>query len=160
MVYLIFPVFKVVVPLVIETNENNNLITLKFKIMKNTITLTALFLLASTGLFAATSIKTNSAASTSPKDAISFSSLPSERGIAVKVENSEAAKAIVIIYDQDGNVLRKDVLSNGKGMEKAYILNKLDNGDYTMEVSVSKQVIIKAIHVYDEGQRKMFIIRN
>jgi hypothetical protein len=125
--------------------------------MKNTIKLTALFLLASTGLFAATTV-TKAAAAPSPKDAITVSALRSAMGVDVKLSNSEAGKAIVMIYDKDGNVLRKDVLSNTKGLEKAYILSQLDNGDYTMEVTANKQVVKKAIHVYDEDQTKTFII--
>ncbi|HEY8780891.1 MAG TPA: hypothetical protein VIM16_04685 [Mucilaginibacter sp.] len=126
--------------------------------MKTSIKLTALFLLASIGLFAAPAAKANIAIVPASKNVITFSSLPSERGVDVKIEKNEAGKAIVMIYDKDGNVLRKDVLSNGKGMEKAYILNQLENGDYTMEVTSNKQVVKKAIHVYEEGQTKMFII--
>jgi hypothetical protein len=128
--------------------------------MKNTIKLTALFLLASTGLFAATTVKTIAAAAPSAKDEITFSSLPSERGVDVKVEKNAPGKAIIMIYDKDGNVLRKDVLSAKKGMEKAYILNQLENGDYTIEVTSNKQVVKKDIHVYDEGDTKMFIIKS
>ena len=126
--------------------------------MKNSIKLTALFLLASTGLFAAASAKANSLVVPSSTDVITFSSLPSDRGIDVKVEKSAPGKAIVIIYDADGNVIRKDVMPANKSFDKAYILNKLDNGDYTIEVTSSKQVVKKAIHVYDEDQTKMFII--
>ena len=128
--------------------------------MKTSIKLTALFLLASTGLFAATTVKTNSNVAPSAKNEITFSSLPSERGVDVKVEKNAPGKAIIMIYDKDGNVLRKDVLSAKKGMEKAYILNQLENGDYTIEVTSNKQVVKKDIHVYDEGDTKMFIIKS
>lgn len=124
--------------------------------MKTSIKLTALFLLASAALFAATPLKTVVPAKA---DVITFSSLPSERGIDVKVEKSAPGKAIVAIYDQDGNMLRKDVIGSGKAFEKAYILNKLDNGDYTIEVTSNKQVVKKSIHVYDEGDTKMFIVK-
>ena len=127
--------------------------------MKNTIKLTALFLLASTGLFAATTVKTSGTVAPSTKDVITFSSLPSERGVDVKVEKNAPGKAIIMIYDKDGNVLRKDVLSANKGTEKAYILTQLENGDYTIEVTSNKQVVKKDIHVYDEGDTKMFIIK-
>ena len=127
--------------------------------MKNTIKLTALFLLASTGLFAATTVKTSGTVAPSTKDVITFSSLPSERGVDVKVEKNAPGKAIIMIYDKDGNVLRKDVLSANKGTEKAYILTQLENGDYTIEVTSNKQVVKKDIHIYDEGDTKMFIIK-
>ena len=126
--------------------------------MKNSIKITALLVLASTGLFAATTVKTAGTVVPSANEVITFSSLPSLKGIEVKVEGGTAAKAIVMIYDKDGNVIRKDILSSNKGLEKAYILNQLDYGDYTMEVTSDKQVIKKAIHVYDEGQTKTFIV--
>ncbi|HEY4323746.1 MAG TPA: hypothetical protein VGN20_07160 [Mucilaginibacter sp.] len=124
--------------------------------MKNSIKLTALFLLASTGVFVATSAK--AAVVPSKADVITFSSLPSERGIAVKVEKTAPGKAIVAIYDQDGNVLRKDIVKSDKAFDKAYILNQLENGDYTIEVTSHGQVVTKDIHVYDENGTKMFIV--
>ena len=127
--------------------------------MKNSIKLTALFLLVSAGLFAATSAKADGLVVPSTKDVITFSSLPSQKGIEVKVDATASEKAIVMIYDKDGNVLRKDVLSAGKAFEKAYILNQLENGDYTIEVTSNKQVVKKDIHVYDEDNTRMFIVK-
>jgi hypothetical protein len=127
--------------------------------MKNSIKLTALTLLLSTGLFAAASAKTVGTVVPSSKDVITFSSLPSNKGIEVKVEGRDVAKAIVIIYDQDQNVIYKDVLPAYKSMEKGYILNQLANGDYTIEVTANKQVVKKDIHVYDEYNAKAFIVK-
>ena len=124
--------------------------------MKNSIKITALFLLASTGIFAATTA--NAAVIALHKAEITFTTTPSAKGVDVKVEGSEPGKAVVMIYDMDGNVLRKDVLKDEKNMEKTYILNKLDEGDYTIEVTSNGQVVKKNIHVYDEYQRKTFII--
>jgi len=124
--------------------------------MKNSIKLTALLLLTSASIFAAVPSKTVVPAKI---DAVTFSSLPANNGINIKVDEASTGKAIVIIYDQDGNVLRKDVMSNKKGFETAYILNKLDDGDYTIEVTADKQVVKKAIHVYQEGDSKMFIVK-
>lgn len=124
--------------------------------MKNSIKLTALFLLTSAGLFATASAKT---VVPSKADVITFSSLPSERGIDVKVEKTAPGKAIVVIYDEVGNVLRKDVVKSDKAFEKAYILNQLENGDYFIEVTSHGQVVTKEIHVYDEGATKMFIVK-
>ena len=122
--------------------------------MKNTIKLTALALLLSAGLFTATSAKANVIASPVSANVVTVSA----KGVIVKLDNSTAAKAIVMIYDNDGNVIRKDILSSNKGLEKAYILNQLDYGDYTLEVTSNKQVVKKAIHVYDEGKTKTFIV--
>jgi hypothetical protein len=125
--------------------------------MKNSIKLTALFLLASVSVFAVSPAKTK--VSTDPvKDGITFSSLPSNKGVEVKVEGSKAAKAIVMIYDQDKNVIYKDALSAHKSMEKGYVLSQLDNGDYTIEVTSNHQTVTKDVHVYDEDGRKQFIV--
>lgn len=125
--------------------------------MKASIKLTALFLLASTGLFAATPSKTKAAVVPS-KDVITFSALPSHKGVDIKVDRAEAGKAIVMIYDQDMNVIFKDVLPADKAMEKGYILNQLDNGDYTIEVTSNKQVVKKDVHVYNEYKTKTFFV--
>jgi hypothetical protein len=125
--------------------------------MKASIKLTALFLLASTGLFAATPSKTKAAAVPS-KDVITFSTLPSHKGVDIKVDRAEAGKAIVMIYDQDMNVIFKDVLPADKAMEKGYILNQLDNGDYTIEVTSNKQVVKKDVHIYNEYKTKTFLV--
>jgi len=94
------------------------------------------------------------------KDAIIFSTLPSRNGIAVKFRKGATGKAIVIIYDNDKNVLRKDILSDEKSLEKGYILTSLENGDYTVEVTLNQSVMKKAIHVYMEGQVKTFLIKS
>jgi hypothetical protein len=127
--------------------------------MKNSIKITALLVLASTGLFAATTVKTTGTVVPSTKEVITFSSLPSHKGIEVKVEGSEASKAIVMIYDQDKNVIYKDALPAFKKMEKGYILTQLENGDYIIEVTANKQVATKEVHVYDEDRTRVFIVK-
>jgi hypothetical protein len=127
--------------------------------MKNSIKLTALFLLASTGLFAAVPSKTIGVVPPS-KDVITFSSLPSHKGVEIKVDRAEPGKAIVTIYDKDENVIYKDALPGSfKAMEKGYILNQLDNGDYKIEVTSNKQTVTKEIHVYDEDHSRVFIVK-
>jgi hypothetical protein len=127
--------------------------------MKNSIKITALLVLASTGLFAATTVKTAGTVVPSTNEVITFSSLPSHKGIEVKVEGSAASKAIVMIYDKDKNVIYKDALPAYKKMEKGYILTQLENGDYTIEVTANKQVATKEIHVYDEDRTRVFIVK-
>ena len=126
--------------------------------MKNSIKLSALFLLVSTGLFAATPVKNHAVVVPVKKDVITFSSLASDRGIDVKVEKNEPGKTIVIIYDQDKNVILKDVTSTNKTTERGYVLSQLDNGDYTMEVTSNGQVVKKDIHVYDDNQTKVYLV--
>lgn len=124
--------------------------------MKASIKFTALLLLAGASVFAAVPAK---AVVPAKSAVITFSSLPADKGIGVKVEN-ELGKAIVTITDKDGDILRKDALSNAKGLEKGYILTSLDNGDYTITVTANGQVAKEDIHVYDEGQTKMFIVKS
>jgi len=118
--------------------------------MKTSIKLTALLLLASAGLFAATPVKSAKA----DVPAVTISTLASNKGVAVKAAD---AKSLVMIYDQDKNVLRKDVLASNAS--KGYILNKLENGDYTMEVTANNQTVKKNIHVYEEDGAKTFIVQ-
>ncbi|MDR3695343.1 hypothetical protein [Mucilaginibacter sp.] len=122
--------------------------------MKNSIKLTALLVLASVSVFAAKPAK----AIVPANGGISFSALPSHKGIDIKVQSAPAAKAIVIVSDQDGNVIFKDAMPAYKKMEKGYILNQLDNGDYTIEVIAGHQTVTKDVHVYDEDGAKEFII--
>ena len=122
--------------------------------MKTTIKLTALLLLATTGLFAATPAKTLKAAAPSNEATVTISSM-TNKGVAVKASE----KSVVMIYDQDKNVLRKDVLAANGTMEKGYVLNKLDNGKYTIEVTSNKQTVKKDIYIYNEGKDKTFIIQ-
>lgn len=123
--------------------------------MKTSIKFTALLLLAGASVFAAVPAK----AAIPPKlDAVTFSSLPALNGLAIKAEKT-TGKATIIISDQDGNVLRKDALSNKKGMEKDYILTKLDEGDYTIEVVSKGKSVKQDIHVYTDGKEKYFFIK-
>jgi len=123
--------------------------------MKTTIKVAALLLIASAGIFAATPSK---AAVVPASDVITFSELPADRGIDVKIDPSVQGKSIVMIYDADGNVLRKDVLTKSNGLEKAYILNQLEDGDYTIAVTSNGETVKKAIHVYEEVSAKQFIV--
>jgi hypothetical protein len=124
--------------------------------MKASIKFTALLLLAGASVFAAVPAK--AVVPTTPP-VITFSSLPSQKGIEVKVKN-EPGKAIVTITDNNGEILRRDVLSNAKGLQKGYILTSLDNGDYSIEVAANGNVVKEDIHVYDEGDTKMFIVKS
>ena len=125
--------------------------------MKNSIKLTALLVLASVSVFAASPSKIKATAAKS-KSVVTFASLPSQKGVEVKVESNNPAKAAVIIYDADKNVVFKDVMSCSKSMEKGYILSQLEDGDYTIEVTSNHQTVKKDIHVYEEVTTKQFIV--
>ena len=123
--------------------------------MKKTIKLAALFLLASATFVTVASAK----GTTSADDQITFSSLPSQRGVEIKVNSATPSKAIVIVYDADNNVIFKDAMPAYKAMQKGYILDQLENGDYTIVVSENKSVVKKEVHVYDENNAKTFIVK-
>ncbi len=127
--------------------------------MKNSIKLSALFLLFSTGLFAAMPAKHGNAKASSIKHMVTFSTLPSKRGIEISVDKNAPGKAVVLIYNWDNDVIWKDALKKDKGMQKTYILNTLDNGNYTVEVMINKQIVQKTAHVYYKGDAKMVSLR-
>ncbi len=118
--------------------------------MKKTIALAALILGLGTSVFAAVPAK-----SKAPKasETVSFTTLKDDKGFGVSVE---AGKSIVIISDNDGNVIFKDVLSKGDAAAKGYIITDLQDGDYTVDVKVGKTIVTKQMHVYDDGQNKSY----
>jgi hypothetical protein len=123
--------------------------------MKASIKLTLLLALASTSVFAATSTK---AVVPPSKATITLSSLPSLKGLEVKVDDNTAGKAAVIVYDENRNVVYKDVLPALKSMEKGYILTHLQDGKYSLEVSSKHQTVKNNILVYHDGDSKSFIV--
>jgi hypothetical protein len=123
--------------------------------MKKTIKLAALFLLVSATFATVASAK----GTTSADDQITFSSLPSQRGVEIKVNSTTPSKAIVMVYDANNNVIFKDAMPAYKAMQKGYILDQLENGDYTIVVSENKSVVKKEVHVYDENNAKTFIVK-
>ncbi|HZY40218.1 MAG TPA: hypothetical protein VFE53_26375 [Mucilaginibacter sp.] len=123
--------------------------------MKKTIKLAALFLVASAAFVTVASAKGTAAAD----DQITFSSLPSLRGVEIKVNSTAPSKAIVMIYDANDNVIYKDALPAYKAMQKGYILDQLENGDYTIVVKENHTEVKKEIHVYDENNTKEFIVK-
>lgn len=127
--------------------------------MKNSIKLSALFLLFSAGVFAVAPAKSVSTKTPSIKNMVTFSSLPSRRGIEIKVKNNTPGKAIVMIYNWNNDVVWKDALSPKNTLNKGYILSDLDNGNYTVEVMLNKQVVKKTVHVYYRGSTKFASIK-
>jgi hypothetical protein len=117
--------------------------------MKKLIKLTALFLLLSTVLFGAVPAKKTSKnpASSASKDRITVYTLPSKAGVDVIVRKQMPGKVIVTIFDEYANVELKQVVPAHKVMDKKYLLFKLDDGNYTIEVTSNKQVVRKDIQV-------------
>lgn len=118
--------------------------------MKKSIALAALLLALGTTVFAA---EKTTAKST---DQVSFVPLKSDNGFGVNVNKQEAGKSIVIVYDNDNNVVFKDLLSKDASAQKGYIVTELQEGNYTVEVSSKGQSVKKQMHVYDDGQGKSY----
>ncbi|HWD86966.1 MAG TPA: T9SS type A sorting domain-containing protein [Mucilaginibacter sp.] len=118
--------------------------------MKKTLTIAALILAAGTSVFAAPG------KSKAPKanNTVSFIEPAKENVFSVKVA---AERSVVIIYDQDGNAIYKDLVSKGLPTEKSYNVSNLDNGEYTVEIKSEKSDIKKHMHVYDDGQGKSYL---
>lgn len=122
--------------------------------MKKTIKVALIALLSSAAFTTIASAKDTARA----KDEITVTSLPSLKGIDIKVNSTHAKKAVVMIYDSNDNVIYKDRLPAYKSMEKGYVLNQLAYGDYTIEVLEHHHIIKKEIHVYEDGG-KTFLIK-
>jgi hypothetical protein len=122
--------------------------------MKKLINLVVLFLLLGTSAFAAipAKLKTPNA---KPNEQVSFIPLRLKSGFAVMVNKLEPGKSVVIFYDNDQNVIFKDVLTKGTKAEKKYILSELDDGDYSVEVYSKNHDIKTHFSVYNRGERKV-----
>jgi len=121
--------------------------------MKTAIKLLAMGMLLSSSVFASVP-KAVPAKKPMKSTMIMFSPLHRQRGIDVRIRNLVPGKEIVRIYDNDGNIYYNDV-SKAKAFEKGYILNQLDEGDYTVEVTLNKDRVVKrAVHVYEKGDVK------
>jgi hypothetical protein len=116
--------------------------------MKKSITLLAIILAVSTVSFAQVPADDN------------ISIIPSQKSlsIGVSVENEDAGKSVVTFYDEDNTAMFKDKLASNGTAAKAYLLNELETGNYTMEVTNDKQVVKKRIRVYNEAGKKSYFI--
>ena len=118
--------------------------------MKKSIKLTAILLLVSVCTVMMPGVQAKTINSIPPaKDVINISSLPSNVGVGVNVEKNNPGKVVIMIFDEYGNVMLKQVLSAGREVEKDYILNKLDNGEYTIQVTSNKKEMEKDIRIFD-----------
>jgi len=122
--------------------------------MKKLINLGVLFLLLGTSAFAAIPAKSK-APIAKPNEQVSFIPLRLKSGFAIMVNKLEPGKSVVIFYDNDQNVIFKDVLTKGTKAEKKYILSSLDDGDYTVEVYSKNHDIKTQFSVYNRGERKV-----
>jgi hypothetical protein len=123
--------------------------------MKNLIKSTALFLLLSAGIFV-TPVRAAAAAHPVP-DQVFFSTLNKQFGVSVSVLKPDAGKTTVAIYDEDNHLLIKDSMNRKDFDQKGYILDELDNGNYSIEVVSNGELITKTVHIYEEGNTKKIL---
>ena len=121
--------------------------------MKKSITLAALLVALGTSVFAATSVKSGD---NGAKDEISFVQLKQDNGFGVQITKENTSKATVIVYDNDHNVIFKDLLSKEASGQKGYLVTSLETGDYTVEVVSNGQSVKKQMHVYEDGDAKSY----
>jgi len=119
--------------------------------MKRTIIIATLIIAAGTSVFAAPG---KSKAPKAAAPTVSFTDVPADKAFGVK---TEAEKTVVIIYDQYGNGIFKDVVTKGLPAEKSYNVSALETGDYTVEIKSEKSDVKKQMHVYDDGQGKSYL---
>ena len=88
-------------------------------------------------------------------EVVSLIPLKMEKGFAVMVDKGLPDKSLVIIYDNDKNVVFKDVLTKGFKAEKKYILSQLPDGDYSVEIYSKNHDIQTQFFVYHAGMNKI-----
>ncbi|RFZ84835.1 hypothetical protein DYU05_04300 [Mucilaginibacter terrenus] len=120
--------------------------------MKNSIKLTALLLLASTGLFAATTVKADPI-----QDEITVAASARNLVVDLKIAKETTGKTYVTFYDDKNSELMRDYLSAKHSVAKAYNLSDLEPGNYTMAVTSNNQVVTKQLNVFMEFGKKTYV---
>jgi len=120
--------------------------------MKTAIKLSALLLLVSTGLFAATPVKAEA-----PKDEITLQQSSKDMSVGLIIEKEEAGKSFVKFYDKAGSELFVNYLPTKQSSTTVYNIADLDLGDYTMQITSNEQVVTKQLHIYEEYGKKAYI---
>ena len=121
--------------------------------MKKSITLAALLLALGTSVFAAPGKPKHHGI----ENEVAFVPLKTDDGFGVMVDKPTPGKTVLIVYDNDHNVIYKDLLSKNAQGAKEYSVSSLENGDYTVEIVTDKQSEKKQMHVYEDGQEKSYI---
>lgn len=120
--------------------------------MKKAIRLSALLLLVSTGLFAATPAKNDPI-----EDQITVQSSTKQMLVGLNIQKETNGKSFVTFYDSKNHEIMRDYLSSKKSTEKAYNLSELDLGDYTMAITSNDQIVKKQLHVFEEYGKKTYV---
>ena len=123
--------------------------------MKKTLTLAALLLVISTGLFAAAPVK-NISNNNDDNNAIVVQAMRTALGFGISIQHTTAAGYVVII-DNNHKVILNDKLAKGKAITKAYNLSELETGDYALTVNANNSTVNKKLHVYEEYGKKAYV---
>ena len=92
-------------------------------------------LLFSAGALAATpQLKHHKTDVNTNKQLVSIIPLKHDRGFAARVDKMDDGKSMVMIYNDQGDVIFKNKLTNTRMGETKYLLRNLDDGKYTLEV--------------------------
>jgi len=122
--------------------------------MKKSIGIIAILLLSSASLFAAVPAKIIAEETT--RNEIKVQPLRKDLRIGISVDRSVKGKSFVTIIDKNKKVIFEDFLTSKSTVEKVYNITELEYGDYTIKVTSNDVVLIKTIHVYDEGGKKTY----
>ncbi|HVV56319.1 MAG TPA: hypothetical protein VHC47_13385 [Mucilaginibacter sp.] len=126
--------------------------------MKKLIMLASAALLVCTGAFAAKPAKAPKHNKMYMHEQVSLIPLHQEPGFAVMVDKELAGKTTVIIDDNDGNTVFKDMLTKGTRAEKKYNLSKLAAGNYTVEVFSKGHDVKTRFYVYNKSRGKVIFL--
>ncbi|TFF37324.1 hypothetical protein [Mucilaginibacter psychrotolerans] len=120
--------------------------------MKKAIKLSALLLLVSTSIFAATGkVKAT-------QDVVTVQSAAKPMVVAINIQKESAGKSYVTFFDADSNELMTDYLTGKESAAKNYDLSELPFGTYTMAVTSNNQVVKKQLTVFEEYGVKTFML--
>ncbi len=124
--------------------------------MKNSIRLTAMFLLLGTGAFAAGPGKNIIPVTSSAEVAIK--GLDSRIGVNISVKENLNAQPVVTIIDNQNTIIYNGSLSGKGGTNKSYNLSDLESGDYAVSVVWNNHEVKKVVHIYEEEIQKRYVI--
>lgn len=124
--------------------------------MKNSIRLTAMFLLLGTGAFAAGPGKKIIPVTSSAEVAIK--GLGSGIGVNITVAENLTQRPVVTIVDDNNHIIYNGDLSGEEGTNRSFNLSDLESGDYTVSVVWNNHEVKKVVHIYEEEVQKRYVI--
>lgn len=124
--------------------------------MKNSIRLTAMFLLLGTGAFANVPGRKIIPATFSTEVAIK--GLGSGIGVNISVAENLTTRPFVTIVDDRNNIIYNGLLSSEEGTNKSFNLSDLESGYYAVSVVWNNHEVKKVVHIYQDETQKKYVI--